>query len=117
MTRTVLVCLVLLALVHRAVRNDTRLAIDTIPTIVWITTPDGAVEFMNRAWRDFTGSSAEDAALGGWVESLHPDEVDWVQFDAQRGDRGRQSIRARRATAASGWHLPMGAASSGPAAK
>ena len=96
MTRTVLVCLVLLAVVvtlvsilrevqsrqalrhARAVRNDMRLAIDTIPTIVWITTPDGAVEFMNRAWRDFTCISAEAAALGGWVESLHPDEADTI---------------------------------------
>jgi PAS domain S-box-containing protein len=63
----------------RSVRNDLRLAIDTIPTIVWTTKPDGSVDFMNRAWRDFTGISAEDAARGGWVESLHPDEAEWVQ--------------------------------------
>jgi len=63
----------------RATGNDLRLAIDTIPTIVWSTAPDGTVDFMNRAWRDFTGISAEDAARGAWVESLHPDEASWVQ--------------------------------------
>ena len=63
----------------RAARNDLLLAIDTIPTIVWRTAPDGSVEFMNRAWRDFTGISAADAARGGWLESLHPDEASWVQ--------------------------------------
>jgi PAS domain S-box-containing protein len=63
----------------RASGNDLRLAIDTIPTIVWSTAPDGTVDFMNRAWRDFTGISAEDAARGAWVESLHPDEASWVQ--------------------------------------
>ena len=62
----------------RAARNDLRLAIDTIPTIVWSTTPDGTVETMNRAWRDFTGIAGEDAAQH-WVESLHPDEAEWVQ--------------------------------------
>jgi len=63
----------------RAVRNDLRLAIDTIPTIVWTTTPDGTVDFMNRAWRDFTGITGEDAVRGRWVESLHPEEAAWVQ--------------------------------------
>jgi PAS domain S-box-containing protein len=63
----------------RALQSDLRLAIDTIPTIVWTTTPDGTVDFMNRAWRDFTGISGEDAARGGWVESLHADEAEWVQ--------------------------------------
>ena len=43
----------------RAARNELRLAIDTIPTIVWSTTADGTVNFVNRAWRDFTGLSAE----------------------------------------------------------
>jgi PAS domain S-box-containing protein len=62
----------------RAAGNDLRLAIDTIPTIVWSTAPDGTVDFMNRAWRDFTGISGEDAARR-WVESLHPDEASWVQ--------------------------------------
>src|SRR5262249_61530184 len=65
----------------RALQNDLRLAIDTIPTIVWSTRPDGTVDFMNRAWRDFTGISADAATRGHWVESLHPDESSWVQSE------------------------------------
>jgi len=42
----------------RAARNELRLAIDTIPTIVWSTTADGTVNFVNRAWRDFTDRDA-----------------------------------------------------------
>ena len=67
----------------RDARNQLRLAIDTIPTIVWTTSPDGTVNFVNRAWRDFTGLSAEQAAQGGWLDTLHPDEADLVQ--ATRG--------------------------------
>lgn len=63
----------------RAARNELRLAIDTIPTIVWTTSADGTVNFVNRAWRDFTGLSAEHAAEGGWLETLHPDEAALVQ--------------------------------------
>ena len=65
----------------RTVGDDLRLAIDTIPTIVWITDPDGAVTFMNRAWRDFTGFSEEELTQGRWgrwVETLHPDEAEWL---------------------------------------
>ena len=66
-----------LARVH-SVRDELRQAIDTIPTIVWSTKPDGTVDYMNRAWQDFTGLSAEDGAQGRWVETLHPDEVERV---------------------------------------
>ena len=62
----------------RAARNDLRLAIDTIPTIVWSTTPDGTVDFMNRAWRDFTGYSEAEAVGSRWMETLHPDEAEWL---------------------------------------
>jgi PAS domain S-box-containing protein len=63
----------------RDARNELRLAIDTIPTIVWSTSADGTVNFVNRAWRDFTGLSAEHAARGGWLDTLHPDEADLVK--------------------------------------
>jgi PAS domain S-box-containing protein len=66
----------------RALRNDLRQAIDTIPTIVWSTAPDGTVDFMNRAWRDFTGLSAEEARRGRWVDTIHPDEA--ANLHAQR---------------------------------
>ena len=65
----------------REAQNDIRLAIDTIPTIVWSTTPDGTVDYMNRAWRDFTGFSIEDAVSGRWQDTLHPDEAAWVQSE------------------------------------
>ena len=67
----------------RRARNELRLAIDTIPTIVWSTDADGTVNFMNRAWRDFTGLTVEDGAGVGWMETLHPDEVAWVQTTRQ----------------------------------
>jgi PAS domain S-box-containing protein len=96
----------------RAVRNDLRLAIDTIPTIVWSTTPDGTVDFMNRAWRDFTGISSEDATQR-WVESLHPDETAWVQSERNTaiaaGRAYELDARLRRSDGSYRWVLRRGA--------
>ena len=93
----------------RAVGNDLRLAVDTIPTIVWITEPDGAVTFMNRAWRDFTGFSVEDVARGRWVETLHPDEAEWVQTTRNvavaAGRAYELDARLRRADGSYRWVL------------
>jgi PAS domain S-box-containing protein len=93
----------------RAAGDDLRLAVDTIPTIVWITEPDGTVTFMNRAWRDFTGLSLEDAADGRWIETLHPDEAEWVQATrnaaAAAGKAYELDARLRRADGSYRWVL------------
>jgi PAS domain S-box-containing protein len=52
-----------------------RIAIDTIPAMVWINSADGSLEFINQRWRAYTGLS-EDRALGvGWRAAIHPDDV------------------------------------------
>src|SRR5215813_12392653 len=93
----------------RAAENDLRLAIDTIPAIVWITAPDGRVTFMNRAWRDFTGLSLEDGAQGRWIETLHPDEAQWVQSTRDAavaaGRAYEVDARMRRADGSYRWVL------------
>ena len=89
-----------------AIGNDMRLAIDTIPTIVWTTSADGTVDFMNRAWRDFTG---RDYAAGRWVETLHPDEAAWVQSSRDAaiaaGRAYELDARLRRADGTYRWVL------------
>jgi PAS domain-containing protein len=32
-----------------------RLAIDTIPAMVWSNWPDGSADFLNRRWQEYTG--------------------------------------------------------------
>ena len=97
-----------LADVHSA-RDDLRQAIDTIPTIVWSTKPDGTVDYMNRAWQDFTGLSAEDGARGRWVETLHPDEVERVHAvraaAVAAGKAYELDVRLRQADGSYRWVL------------
>src|SRR6202047_2402577 len=37
-----------------------RLIIDTLPTMIWTLQPDGACDFVNQTWMDFTGLSLEE---------------------------------------------------------
>ena len=50
-----------------------RLVIDTIPTIAWSVRPDGAVDFVNQRWLEYTGLSSEDA-LEEAIHTVHPED-------------------------------------------
>ncbi|HMF70413.1 MAG TPA: MEDS domain-containing protein, partial [Flavitalea sp.] len=39
--------------------DQIRLIIDTIPTMVWSTRPDGNIDFLNQRWLDYSGLSFE----------------------------------------------------------
>jgi PAS domain S-box-containing protein len=51
-----------------------RLVIDTIPTLVWRSGPDGTPEFFNQPTLDYTGLSL-DGAVEGWARTVHPDDL------------------------------------------
>jgi len=54
---------------------DARPVIDTIPTLAWVSRPDGSTEFFNQRWLDYTGLSAEQALDWGWKIAIHPDDL------------------------------------------
>lgn len=54
---------------------DARLIMDGLPVLAWISRSDGAVEFFNRRWLDYTGLSAEEALGWGWKTAIHPDDL------------------------------------------
>lgn len=53
-----------------ALKDQFRLAIDTIPGLVWSALPDGATEFLNQRWLDYTGLSL--GAGVDWTVAAHP---------------------------------------------
>ena len=52
-----------------------REMIDMMPALAWSSGPDGAAEFINRAWLEYTGLGADEALGTGWTCALHPDDV------------------------------------------
>jgi PAS domain S-box-containing protein len=58
-----------------AVRDELRLAVDTIPGLVWSARPDGNLDFLNQRWCEYTGLSLEQACGAGWEAAIHPDDL------------------------------------------
>lgn len=51
-----------------------RLLVDTVPSIVWMTQPDGTGEYVNQRWREYSGQTTEQAEVLGRTAVLHPDD-------------------------------------------
>lgn len=62
---------------------------DSAPVMIWVTEPDGSCSYLNKAWYEFTGQSADDALEFGWLKAVHPD-------DAARSERVFRAANARR---------------------
>ena len=52
-----------------------RIMIDTIPALAWCCLPDGANEFTNKRWLDYTGLSRAETLGQGWQRAFHPDDL------------------------------------------
>jgi PAS domain S-box-containing protein len=49
---------------------------ETIPEMLWSASPDGAIEYCNGRFLDYTGLSLEQTLIDGWMKALHPDDVE-----------------------------------------
>ncbi|KAL2133801.1 hypothetical protein VTI74DRAFT_1658 [Chaetomium olivicolor] len=52
-----------------------RLICDTMPQLVWTTTPEGQPDFYNSRWYSYTGLSEEQSMGWGWLNPFHPDDI------------------------------------------
>ncbi len=86
-----------------------RIMIDTIPALAWSCLPDGANEFTNKRWRDYTGLSQAEALGLGWQRTFHPDDLgkvmeNWRAVQAS-GEPSGAEARVRRADGEYRWFL------------
>ncbi len=75
---------------------------DNIPQIVWVTRPDGAHEYYNRNWFQFTGLTPETSNERGWNQLFHPDDLErsnqcWAEA-LRTGDQYEIEFRLKRAS-------------------
>ncbi|HEX7830575.1 MAG TPA: PAS domain-containing protein, partial [Thermoanaerobaculia bacterium] len=90
--------------------NDAlRLAVDTIPGLVWTARADGSIDFLNRHWLEFTGMTFEEGANWGWRAAIHPRDLDGLESYWRSilttGERGEIEARLRRADGEYRWFL------------
>jgi PAS domain S-box-containing protein len=74
---------------------------DVVPQLVWVTAADGGVEYCNRGWYDYTGTTPEQTRGNGWIQAVHPDdrESTWArwQLSLRTGEPPEVEYRLRGA--------------------
>jgi PAS domain S-box-containing protein len=92
-------------------RSEDRLrhVIDTIPAIVWSALPDGAVDFVNNRWLQYTGLSREDSLGWRWTATIHRDDftraTDYWRAVLLSGEPAELEQRLRRSDGEFRWFL------------
>jgi PAS domain S-box-containing protein len=85
-----------------------RLVIDTIPTMAWSLQPNGAIDFVNQRWMDYTGLSFEEA-IAEPTRTMHPEDLSgamakWAANMAD-GEPFEGEMRLRQADGEYRWFL------------
>src|SRR6202047_2132896 len=83
--------------------------IDTVPSFLWTSLPDGSKEYLNKRWYEYTGLSLEEGKGWGWKVVVHPDDLDrllreWLALVEARKP-GELETRIRRHDGEYRWFL------------
>ncbi len=88
--------------------RELRLAIDTMPALVWTALPDGSLDFINQRWQEI-GLSLHDLRGSQWINVLHPGERTGVAekwcIAVETGTPYENIERVRRADGEYRWFL------------
>jgi PAS domain S-box-containing protein len=85
---------------------------DTAPVLIWMTGTDGLCNYFNKPWLEFTGRTSEQEVGTGWIQGVHPDDVQGVfdgflpAFHARKPFR--MKYRLRRADGEYRWLMESG---------
>jgi PAS domain S-box-containing protein len=80
-----------------------------LPLICWAAEPDGAIDWYNRRWSDYTGQPLEEARGWGWQAAHHPDDFLEVMrrwpHSVSSGEPFEMEFRLRRRDGVFLWFL------------
>ncbi len=52
---------------------------DSLPQLIWSARPNGSLDYFSPQWVAFTGVPAEQHQGDGWLEAVHPDDLEGVR--------------------------------------
>ncbi|HUS31128.1 MAG TPA: GAF domain-containing protein [Kofleriaceae bacterium] len=86
-----------------------RLLIDSVPTLAWTARADGWIDFYNRRWYEYTGTTPEEMEGWGWQSVHDPVELPLVlerwRSSIATGEPFEMSFPLRGADGVFRWHL------------
>lgn len=92
----------------RAGEEQYRFLAESIPQMVWTTTAEGALDYCNRRWCDYTGMSVQHSLGAGWLSTVHQDDLPGVMEGWRTAVSGGDFEKEYRIRASDGefrWHL------------
>jgi PAS domain S-box-containing protein len=79
---------------------------DAAPQMMWRFGPDGECKYVNTRWLEYRGSTAEQERGAGWMEGVHPEDINRCATAYRSAFETRQpfhlEFRVRRADASYG---------------
>jgi PAS domain S-box-containing protein len=92
-----------------------ELLAESIPHIVWLSSPSGSTDYFNTRGTDYTGLPRQANYGWGWVELVHPDDAERASLGWEHATRTltpfELTYRIRRSDGQFRWHafraLPM----------
>lgn len=61
-------------------RNFYITLFEEFPASIWRSGKDGVINYFNKTWLGFTGRKMEEELNGGWIENMHPDDVEHFEY-------------------------------------
>ena len=97
-----------------------RALAQAVPHIVWTAHPDGAVDYFNQRWFEYTGLSVPQAS-GSWFGVVHDDDVERCRTEwgkaIRSGEMFQAECRLRKADGGYRWHLCRAVPEQSPAGR
>jgi PAS domain S-box-containing protein len=85
---------------------------DNVPVLIWLSGRDGGCTYLNKNWLEFTGRSLAQEQGQGWIEGVHPEDLESCLDIYQRHFLAREKFhreyRLRRADGAYRWLTDSG---------
>lgn len=89
-----------------------RRLVDGLPQLVWMCGTDKKCYYFNRQWLDHTGRTLEQEYGNGWMENVHPEDLNFCIDEFNAAFDARQSLcteyRMRGADGQYRWFLDNG---------
>src|SRR5277367_6670981 len=89
--------------------SDLQLIVDSAPSLIHTSQPDGYLDFFNQTWLTYVGQSLEDLQGWKWTAFIHPEDVEAMleewRASLASGEPFLQESRVLRADGEYRWML------------